>query len=119
MLSPSIASKARTKVPVVGVKVREVLGDWPPDKWAADDGKGGALTGDAGKLRLLWFSTPDADGWFSLTATDSKGASWSTYCRVTEDAWLALERALGACLKEPLELVGNVEVESATRPRRR
>ena len=99
------------------MKVREVLGDWPPDKWAADDGNGGALKGDAGKLRLLWFSAPDTDGWFSLTATDSKGASWSTYCRVTQDAWLALERALGASLKEPLELVGNVEVD--TRPRLR
>ena len=96
---------------VVGVKIREVLGDWPPGKWAADDG-GGALASDAGELRLLWFSTPDEDGWFSLTATDPKGASWSTYCRTTQSAWRSLERALGASLKEPLELVGDVEVDS-------
>lgn len=93
------------------MKVREVLGDWPPGKWAADD-RGGALTSDAGKLRLLWFSTPDEDGWFSLTATDPEGASWSTYCRTTQGAWRVLERALGASLKEPLELVGEVEIDS-------
>src|SRR5262245_12587408 len=99
------------------MKVREVLQDWPPVKWAADEGGSTALTSEAGKLRLLWFSTPDADGWFSLSATDPTAASWSAYCRTTKSVWLALERALGASLKEPLELVGDVELDS--RPRLR
>ena len=99
------------------MKVREILRDWPPDKWTADDGNGRAPTDDAGKLKLLWFSVPDADGWFSLTATDSSGASWSTYCRASDGVWHDLERALHASLKRPLELVGNVEVEPFARPR--
>ncbi|HET7608644.1 MAG TPA: hypothetical protein VFL84_08215 [Gammaproteobacteria bacterium] len=99
------------------MKVREVLDTWPPDKWTADDGHGRAPTDDAGKLKLLWFSVPDAEGWFSLTATDSSGASWSTYCRTSDDVWRALEHALHAALKQPLELVGNVEVEPVPRPR--
>ena len=116
---PGIHGEHLDDGPVFGVKVRVVLGDWPPDKWAADDGVSRALTSDAGTLRLLWFSAPDADGWFSLTATDSTGASWSTYCRTPESAWRALERALGASLKEPLALIGNVELDSASRPRLR
>jgi hypothetical protein len=47
-----------------------------------------------------------------LTATDVNGASWSTFCRTPQSAWRALERALGACLKEPLELVGDVELDT-------
>ena len=102
---------------VVGVKVREVLENWPPRKWAADDSGGRALTSDPGKLRLLWFSVPDADGWFRLTATDSQGASWSTYCRApTQIMWHALEKALGASLKESLDLAGDVELDSVTPP---
>lgn len=98
---------------VVSVKIREVLGDWPPHKWASDDAGCSALTSDDGELRLLWFSVPDQDGWFRLTATDSQGASWSTYCRTpTQAVWRAIERALGASLKQPLELVGDVELEA-------
>jgi hypothetical protein len=99
------------------VNVREVLQDWPPCKWAPDDADSRALTSDPGKLRLLWFSVPDQDGWFRLTATDSEGASWSTYCRApTQIVWHALEKALGASLKEPLELTGDVELDSVTPP---
>ena len=99
------------------MKVRDVLGGWPPTKWAADDGANGGPTGDAGKLRLLWFSTPDEDGWFSLTATDAEGASWSAYCRAPGHAvWRALERTLGASLKQPLQQVGDLDLESGTRP---
>jgi len=100
------------------VKVREIL-EWPPGKWAAEDGTNGGPTGDPGTLRLLWFSTPDEDGWFSLTATDSRGASWSTYCRTPNHSiGRALERALAACLKQPLQLVGDIDLEldSLTRP---
>jgi hypothetical protein len=107
-----------TKAEVVGVKVREVIGDWPPHKWAPDDASSGSLTSDAGKLRLLWFSVPDQDGWFSLTATDSKGASWSTYCRTppAQNVWHALEQALRKSLKEPLDLVGEVDLDYVARP---
>lgn len=100
---------------VVGVKISEVLEDWPPRKWASDDAGSRALTSDPGELRLLWFSVPDADGWFRLTATDSQGASWSTYCRApTRISWHVLEQALGASLKNPLDLAGDVELDSAT-----
>ena len=98
------------------MKVREVL-EWPPGKWALDDRTSGAPTDDPGALRLLWFSTPDEDGWFSLTATDSQGVSWSTYCRAPNHAvWRALERALSAALKKPLQLVGDLELNAVTRP---
>ena len=101
------------------MKVREVL-EWPPGKWAADDGANGGPTGDPGALRLLWFSTPDEDGWFSLTATDSQGVSWSTYCRApNHTVWRALERALGAALKQPLQHVGDLDLDPATRPSQR
>ena len=96
--------------PVVGVKVREALQDWPPGKWASDEA-GSALTSEPGKLRLLWFSVPDADGWFRLTATDSHGASWSTYCRApTQIVWRALEDALAISLKQSLDRAGDVEL---------
>jgi hypothetical protein len=101
------------------VKVREVLQEWPPGKWSAEDGADVGPKDDAGELRLLWFSTPDEDGWFSLTVTDSQGASWSTYCRTPNNSiWRALERALSACLKERLRLVGDLDLEldSLTRP---
>jgi hypothetical protein len=96
--------------PCVGVKVREVLEDWPPRKWAPDDA-GSAFASDPGKLRLLWFSVPDADGWFRLTATDAHGTSWSTYCRAPAHiVWQALENALAASLKQTLDRVGDVEL---------
>jgi hypothetical protein len=96
--------------PVVGVKVREVLEDWPPRKWASDDA-GNALASDPGTLRLLWFSVPDADGWFRLTAIDSHDASWSTYCRApAQIVWQALEAALAAALQQPLDRAGDVEL---------
>jgi hypothetical protein len=102
---------------LVGVKVREVFGEWPPRKWAADDPGSGSLTSAPGELRLLWFSVPDEDGWFSLTATDPQGASWSTYCRTpTQNVWRPLEKALGGSLREPLDLVGDVDLESIPRP---
>jgi hypothetical protein len=95
---------------VVGVKVREVLRDWPPLKWASDD-PGNAPLRDPGELRLMWFSVPDVDGWFRLTATDSQNASWWTYCRApAEIAWQALEAALAASLKQPLARAGDVEI---------
>lgn len=101
---------------VVGVKVREVLQNWPPRKWASDDADN-ALASDPGTLRLLWFSVPDADGWFRLTATDSHGASWSTYCRAPPHiAWRALENALAASLKHSLDRAGEVDLESVAPP---
>jgi hypothetical protein len=102
---------------VVGVKISEVLEDWPPRKWAADDDGSRALTNDAGQLRLLWFSVPDADGWFRLTATDSQGTSWSTYCRAPPQiTWHALEKALAASLKQSLDVAGDVELDSSPPP---
>ena len=97
------------------MKVRDILREWPPAKWAADDPRAGALTSDPGTLRLLWFSLPDGDGWFSVTATDAQGASWSTYCRAPVQVWRPLERVLGGALRMPLERVGDIELESTTR----
>jgi hypothetical protein len=66
----------------------------------------------------LWFSALDADGWFRVTATDAHGASWSTFCRTpTRNVWPQLERALGEALKRPLDLVGDVDLESRIRPK--
>ena len=99
------------------VKIRDVFGDWPPEAWEADDVGTGALTSAPGELRLLWFTAPDADGWFRLTATDLHGASWSAYCRTpTGKVWPPLERALGESLRTPLDRVGDVELESRARP---
>jgi hypothetical protein len=101
---------------VVDVKVSELLEDWPPRKWASDDA-GNALASEPGQLRLLWFSVPDADGWFRLTATDSHGASWSTYCRAPAHiVWRALENALAASLKQSLDRAGEVDLESVAPP---
>lgn len=98
------------------MKVRDVFVHWPPHKWAPDDRSVGALTTDPGELQLLWFSAPDDDGWFSLTAIDSRGASWSTYCRApTLTLWNPLERALGESLRVALELVGDVDLQLAAR----
>jgi hypothetical protein len=94
------------------VKVRDVLSEWPPRKWAADDLKRSAVSSDPGKLRLLWFSLPDVDGWFSLTATDAQGASWSAYCRAPANLWRPIERALAGALRVPLELVGDIELDA-------
>jgi hypothetical protein len=106
---PAVVSRANRSV--VGVKVREVLEHWPPRKWAADDDGRAALTSEPGKLRLLWFSVPDQDGWFRLTATDSQGASWSTYCRATTQiVWQVLESALASSLKQSLDVAGDVEL---------
>ena len=98
-----------------------MLQEWPPGKWAADEGgNNGRPAGEPGTLRLLWFSTPDEDGWFSLTVTDSQGASWSTYCRTpNHSVWRALERTLGASLKEPLALVGDLDLGAVTAPGRK
>ena len=99
------------------MNVREALEGWPPSKWASDDSGSRALTSDPGTLHLLWFSVPDPDGWFRLTATDSQGASWSTYCRApAQITWQTLENALAASLKQPLELAGHVELDTVTRP---
>jgi hypothetical protein len=98
------------------VNVREVLEDWPPRKWASDDDGSRALASDPGKLRLLWFSVADADGWFRLTATDSQSMSWSTYCRAPAHiTWHALENALAASLQQSLDVAGDVELDAVTR----
>jgi hypothetical protein len=97
------------------VKVRDVLGNWPPLKWTADD-PGNALRARPA-AGLLWFSVPDQDGWFSLTATDPQGASWSTYCRApSHGVWRALERTLNHSLRVPLKRIGDVDLESMTLP---
>jgi hypothetical protein len=98
------------------VKVRDVFKNWPPLKWAADDPAHGALKSDPGDLRLLWFSAPDDDGWFSLTGTDAEGVSWSTYYRTSAAVWRPLEHALKESLREPLQRVGDVELATNTVP---
>jgi hypothetical protein len=98
------------------VKIRDAFRDWPPRKWVAEGDDSGAVPADPRELRLLWFSAPDEDGWFSLTATDADGTSWSTYCRTGETVWSALERSMRKHLKEPLGVLGDVELE-APRPK--
>jgi hypothetical protein len=120
---PRTNEKLRTLLCLEGagalvVKVRDVLGNWPPATWTADDQTCATLTSDSAELRLLWFSAPDDDGWFRLTATDQRGASWSTYCRApSREVWPPLERALGQFLKAPLGAIGDANLESRARPK--
>jgi hypothetical protein len=102
------------------VKIRDVLVDWPLDKWVADEPNPASFAGDPGQLRLLWFTSPDADGWFSLTATDRDGRAWSTFYRIQpQDAWRWLESALTSNLGAPLNVIGAIDTEQRPRTRTR
>jgi hypothetical protein len=98
------------------VKVQEFLVDWPPDRWVADDPNAGGSPENPGELRLLWFTSPDEDGWFSLTATDPEGRPWSTFYRTqSQDTWGSLENVLASNLGAPLSIIGTVDLRHQPR----
>jgi hypothetical protein len=93
------------------VKVRDVITDWPLRKWTADDPSGGTLGGEPGHLRLLWFSAPDSEGWFRVTATDQAERGWSTFCRVEDPSdWRRLEITLSGQLRASLADIGGLDL---------
>lgn len=101
------ASSSRT------VKVRDIISNWPLRKWTADDSAGGNLRDEPDQLRLLWFSSPDTEGWFRVTATDAEQRGWSTFCRVENAAqWPVLEITLSAKLRASLAEIGSLDLSS-------
>ncbi len=103
------------------MKVRDVIANWPLRKWTAEDASGGSLSGEPDQLRLLWFSIPDREGWFRVTATDNAQRDWSTFCRVDNPSqWPILEITLSAKLRASLAEIGAIDLrESEAHPRRR
>jgi hypothetical protein len=95
------------------VKVRDIISNWPLRKWTADDSAGGNLRDEPDQLRLLWFSSPDTEGWFRVTATDAEQRGWSTFCRVENAAqWPVLEITLSAKLRASLAEIGSLDLSS-------
>ena len=93
------------------VKVRDVISNWPLRRWIADDAVGGNLRGEPEQLRLLWFSSPDTEGWFRVTATDDDHRGWSTFCRVENASqWPLLEITLSAKLRASLAEIGAIDL---------
>ncbi len=96
-----------------GMKVRDVIVNWPLQKWTPDDPSGEPFSKQPGDLRLLWFSAPDAAGWFRVTATDDADSTWSTFCRVENPAqWPILEITLSNQLRESLKEIGGLDLQS-------
>lgn len=93
------------------VKVKDVISNWPLRRWTADDAGGGNLHGEPDQLRLLWFSSPDTEGWFRVTATDDEQRGWSTFCRVENASqWPLLEITLSAKLRASLAEIGAIDL---------
>lgn len=93
------------------MKVRDVIVDWPLQKWTPDDPSDEPLSKPPEDLRLLWFSAPDAAGWFRVTATDEAERGWSTFCRVQNPAqWPILEITLSNQLRESLKEIGGIDL---------
>ena len=79
----------------------------------ADDAVGGSLGGEPDQLRLLWFSSPDNEGWFRVTATDAEQRDWSTFCRVENASqWPLLEVTLSAKLRASLAEIGAIDLNA-------
>jgi hypothetical protein len=78
-----------------------------------DAGVGRSFEGEPGDLRLQWFTFPDAQGWFRLTATDASERGWSTFFRLGDNAvWPALEIKLTDKLRASLREIGNLEIDA-------
>lgn len=108
--SPSVEMLAGAAT-LSGMKVRDVIVNWPLQKWTPDDPSGEPLSKQPGDLRLLWFSAPDAGGWFRVTATDDADSTWSTFCRVENPAqWPVLEITLSNQLRESLKEIGGLDL---------
>ena len=102
------------------VKVRDVIADWPLRKWTADDPSAGDFGSQPGELRLLWFSAPDPQGWFRVTATDEAERGWSTFCRVEHPSqWPLLEITLSGRLGPPSPRSVGIDLPHGRRRRRR
>ena len=96
------------------VKVSDVISNWPLQRWTADDAAGGHLRGEPDQLRLLWFSSPDTEGWFRVTAVDDQQRGWSTFCRVENASqWPLLEITLSAKLRASLAEIGAVDLAAS------
>jgi hypothetical protein len=75
---------------------------------------GGRLPGEPDQLRLLWFSSPDTQGWFRVTATDAEQRDWSTFCRVENASqWPLLEITLSAKLRASLAEIGAIDLAAS------
>jgi len=93
------------------VKVRDIISNWPLQKWTADDAGSGSLRDEPDQLRLLWFSSPDTEGWFRVTATDPQQRGWSTFCRIENASqWPLLEITLSAKLRASLAEIGAIDL---------
>jgi hypothetical protein len=93
------------------VKVKDVISNWPLRKWTPDDAEHGNLRESPEQLRLLWFSAPDTEGWFRVTATDDEQRGWSTFCRVENASqWPLLEITLSAKLRASLAEIGAIDL---------
>jgi hypothetical protein len=101
------------------VKVRDVIADWPLRKWTADEPSAGSLGSEPGELRLLWFSAPDPQGWFRVSATDEAARGWSTFCRVENPSqWPVLEITLSGRLRASLAEIGAADLPPADRAKK-
>lgn len=96
------------------MKVRDVILNWPAKRWAPDEKSEPQTTpAEPKELRLRWFSTPDREGWFRMTATDREQREWSAYCRIDDLAkWPLLETTLSAQLHALLEDIDGLELHS-------
>jgi len=96
------------------VKISDLISNWPLRRWTADNAVGGSLGDEADQLRLLWFSSPDTEGWFRVTATDHEQRDWSTFCRVENASqWPLLELTLSAKLRASLAEIGAVDLAAS------
>jgi hypothetical protein len=94
------------------VKVSDVLEGWSLRKWTSDDALDRAFEGEPGDLRLQWFTFPDPQGWFRITATDANERGWSTFFRLDDAAvWPALEIKLTDKLRASLREIGGLEID--------
>jgi len=95
------------------MKVSDILEGWALRKWIPDDAGGHeAFEGEPGDLRLQWFTFPDEQGWFRVTATDAAQQGWSTFFRIEDSSiWPALEIKLTDKLRASLREIGNLDLD--------
>lgn len=98
------------------MKVRDVILNWPAKRWIPDEtNQPQMLPAEPRELRLQWFSTPDREGWFRMTATDREERDWSAYCRIGDLAkWPVLEMTLSAQLHASLAELDGLELHSGS-----
>ncbi|HET8698015.1 MAG TPA: hypothetical protein VFO94_11040 [Gammaproteobacteria bacterium] len=88
------------------MKVRDAIANWKAARWA-DLSDPSLHAVDLNELRLQWFSMPDEDGWFRLTAVDAHRHAWSAFCRIDDvDRWPRLLDVLSHSLHSPIAEIG-------------